>query len=115
MRAVLRRHGYTGLEAGSPGDALLISEQYTHTIDILLSDIVLPHMSGPELAERIISARPGIRLLFMSGYTETPVPRLSLVEYQVEILEKPFTPHTLADAVRRTLDLERENGTHHSA
>jgi two-component system cell cycle sensor histidine kinase/response regulator CckA len=113
VRAVLRRHGYTVLDAGSPGDALLVSEQYSEAIDMLLSDIVLPHMSGAELAERIITTRPGIRLLFMSGYTETPVPRLSLVDYQVEVLQKPFTPQKLADAVRRTLDLDRKNGAHH--
>jgi predicted ATPase/signal transduction histidine kinase/ActR/RegA family two-component response regulator len=115
VRAILRRHGYTVLDAGSPGDALLLSEQYSPNIDILLTDIVLPHMSGPELAERIIAARPGIRLLFVSGYTETPVPRSSLVEYQVDVLEKPFTPQKLVEAVRRTLDLQSENGTHHSA
>jgi predicted ATPase/signal transduction histidine kinase/CheY-like chemotaxis protein len=113
VRAVLRRHGYAVLDAGSPGDALLVSEQYSETIDMLLSDIVLPHMNGAELAERILTARPGIRLLFMSGYTETPVPRLSLVDYQVEILQKPFTPQKLAAAVRRTLDLDSKNGTHH--
>jgi DNA-binding NtrC family response regulator len=113
IRAILRRQGYTVLEAGSPGDALLISEQCSETIDILLCDIVLPHMSGPELAKRLIAARPRIKLLFMSGYTETSVQSLALVEYQVEVLQKPFTPQKLADAVRRTLDLERKNGTLH--
>jgi predicted ATPase/signal transduction histidine kinase/CheY-like chemotaxis protein len=103
-RAILQRCGYTVLEASGPGDALLISEQHAGPIDLLLSDIVMPRMSGPELAERIVAIRPGIRLLLMSGYTDVPIPRDAL-DSRVEFLQKPFTPQTIAEKVRRALDL----------
>jgi predicted ATPase/signal transduction histidine kinase/CheY-like chemotaxis protein len=113
-RAALQLRGYKVLEASGPGDALLICEQHAGPIELLLSDVVMPRMTGPELAERIVAARPGIRLLFMSGYTETPILRHGLGDYQLDFLQKPFTPRALAECVRRVLDHHKKNGTRHS-
>jgi predicted ATPase/signal transduction histidine kinase len=113
-RRVLQRYGYRLLQAGGPGEALVICERHAGPIDLLLSDVVMPHMSGPELAERILAVRPRIRLLFMSGYTDAPSPRHPFGDYPVDVLEKPFTPHTLAESVRNALNLESRNGTDHS-
>jgi FixJ family two-component response regulator len=74
----------------------------------------MPRMSGPELAERIVTVRPDIRLLFMSGYTEQPFPRHTLGNNPVELLQKPFTPQTLAESVRNALSLQSRSGARHS-
>jgi predicted ATPase/signal transduction histidine kinase/CheY-like chemotaxis protein len=111
-RTILQNHGYNVLEATGPGDALLISEQYAGAIDLLLSDVVMPRMTGPELAERVIAARPATRVLFMSGYSDRPVPRLALGDYRVAFLQKPFTPDTLTQNIRKVLELKSANGTH---
>jgi predicted ATPase/signal transduction histidine kinase/ActR/RegA family two-component response regulator len=109
-RAILQNHGYNVLVSTGPGDALLTSEQYPGPIDLLLSDVVMPRMTGPELAERVIAARPAIRVLFVSGYTDTPIARLSL-GYRADFLQKPFAPDTLTRSIRRALDLQSANGS----
>jgi predicted ATPase/signal transduction histidine kinase/CheY-like chemotaxis protein len=113
-RRILQRDGYRLLEASGPGEALLICEQHSGPIDLLLSDVVMPRMSGPELAERIVAVRPDIRLLFMSGYTELPFPRQTLGSNPVELLQKPFTPQTLAESVGNALNLQSRSGARHS-
>jgi PAS domain S-box-containing protein len=100
---VLRRHGYRVLEAGAPGDALLAAEQEPGPIHLLLSDVVMPRMGGPELAERITAQRPDTRVLFMSGYVAGQLAEAP----DVELLEKPFGPRDLLHAVRRVLDAPR--------
>jgi two-component system, cell cycle sensor histidine kinase and response regulator CckA len=69
-------------------------------------------MSGPELAKRIVSIRPEIQLPFMSGYTDTPFPGHTLGDYRIDLLQKPFSTHTLVEGVRNVLDLRIGNGTH---
>jgi CheY-like chemotaxis protein len=110
-RTALQHHGYTVLDASGPGDALLICEQYPGAIHVLLSDVLMPRMTGPELAERIVAARPGIRVIFMSGYTDTPASGFTRANEPAEILQKPFTPETLAQRVRRVLERASVNGT----
>jgi predicted ATPase/signal transduction histidine kinase/CheY-like chemotaxis protein len=113
-RTILENHGYKVLVATGPGDALLTSEQYPEPIDLLLSDVAMPRMTGPELAERVIAARPGIRILFLSGYTGTPIPRLSLGDDRADFLQKPFTPDTLTQSIRKLLQAQPANGTQRS-
>jgi predicted ATPase/signal transduction histidine kinase/CheY-like chemotaxis protein len=113
-RRILQREGYRLLEASGPGEALLICEQHAGPIDLLLSDVVMPRMSGPELAERIVAVRHEIRLLFMSGYTDLPFPRHAPGNYPIDLLQKPFTPQTLAESVRNALSLQSRSATHHS-
>ncbi len=101
---ILRRYGYTVLEAQSGGDALLLCEQHGGRIELLLTDVVMPRLSGRELTERLAVARPGLRTLYMSGYTDDAVLRHGVREAEVAFLQKPFTVETLTRAVRDTLD-----------
>ena len=106
-RAVLRRHGYTVLEARHGVDALRLAERHRDDIHLLLTDMVMPHMNGPELAKRLASVRPTMKVLFMSGYVDrAAVPDFAAVSF----LPKPFTPETLARKVRLILDRAAEMG-----
>jgi predicted ATPase/signal transduction histidine kinase/CheY-like chemotaxis protein len=109
-RIILQRHGYTVLEAGGPGEALLISEQHPGAIHLLLTDIVMPRMTGPELAGRIAAARPGIRLLLMSGYSDASIGEPGLGRQRTAFLQKPLTPDLLTRKVREVLDSGNGSG-----
>jgi signal transduction histidine kinase/CheY-like chemotaxis protein len=106
---VLRSYGYRVLEAAHPGEALLDSERYAGRIHLLLTDVVMPGMTGPELAGRIKPLRPAMEVLFMSGYSEHVIAdRLQLAG---TYLPKPFSPEALATKVRRVLGSPRPAGT----
>jgi CheY-like chemotaxis protein len=104
VREILTAHGYTVVEARHPGEALLIGERRPTRIDLLLTDIVMPEMNGRELAERLTALRPGLRVVYMTGYTDEAVGRHGVRETGVTLLQKPFTPAALARAVREVLD-----------
>jgi CheY-like chemotaxis protein len=110
IREVLRSHAYMVLEAGDVSEALAISEHHPATIDVLVTDVVMPKMSGPALAQRLMSERPGLKMLYMSGYTGT-VGHQGMLEHGASFLQKPFTPDALARAVRRVLDDSGGKGT----
>lgn len=104
-RGILQRHGYNVLEARNPVEALLLCERRPdEVIHLLLSDVVMPQMSGPELAKRLVELRPEMRVLCMSGYTDDSIVRLGVLEAEVAYLQKPITPLTLARKVREVLD-----------
>jgi CheY-like chemotaxis protein len=103
-RGILKKFGYEVLEAKSGAEALQICERHRRTIHLLLSDVVMPKMSGPELAKRLVQARPGMRVLCMSGYTDDSIVRHGVLEGQMAFLQKPFTPGTLTRKVREVLD-----------
>jgi nitrogen-specific signal transduction histidine kinase/CheY-like chemotaxis protein len=104
-RTILEKAGYRVLEATTPADALAISDQ-TDLIDLLLTDVIMPKISGRELAERITKRRPSLKTLFMSGYTDDAVVLHGVLEAGVFFLQKPFTPDSLARKVRDVLDAE---------
>jgi PAS domain S-box-containing protein len=103
VRAVLERYGYTILEARSGPDALRVASQQS-AIDLLLTDVVMPRMSGRELAELLTGQRPGLRVLYMSGYTDDEVMKHGVREKEVNFIQKPFRPDIIARRVREILD-----------
>jgi PAS domain S-box-containing protein len=103
-RTVLLEHGYRVLEASGGSQALSISEEYQSSIDLLATDVVMPHMSGRELAERLLLLRPNIKILYMSGYTDDTIVHHGLADPSITFLQKPFTPAELAHKVREVLD-----------
>jgi len=96
--------GYTVLEAQDTQEALRICEQREGVIHLLLSDVVMPRMSGPALAERLTALRPTIRVLYMSGYSEEAIARYGPLHPDAALLQKPFTLEALARKVREVLD-----------
>ena len=97
---VLTRQGYRVLTAPSGDEALALARQFDGTIDVLVTDIVMPGMSGPELARHLQAARPEIATVYMSGYTGDTLAALGLEREAAAFLQKPFTPAALAQKVR---------------
>ncbi len=104
VRMTLEELGYTVLEAGNAGQALGLVEQYQASIDLLLTDVVMPNMSGRELAQELVTQRQGLKILFMSGYMDDAVVRHGLLTAEVNFLPKPFSRTVLAAKVREALE-----------
>jgi two-component system, cell cycle sensor histidine kinase and response regulator CckA len=100
---ILQRAGYQVIEARNAGEALLQAEK-PGKIDLLLTDVVLPQMSGPELAARLAVGRPAMKVLCMSGYTDDSIVRHGVLEATMSFLQKPITVATLTAKVREVLD-----------
>ena len=103
-REVLEKYGYTVLEAANGEDALRVAEGHRGPLDLLLSDVVMPRMGGPELAQALLAKHPELRVLYMSGYTDHPMVRRGVVNAGVAFLQKPFTPTVLVARVREVLE-----------
>ncbi|HJX31014.1 MAG TPA: PAS domain S-box protein, partial [Thermodesulfobacteriota bacterium] len=106
---ILRKQGYTVLEAEAGGEALLIFEQYKDPIHLILTDVVMPHMSGPEFIERLRQVREDFKVLFMTGYAENEIIHQGVLEEGVNLIHKPFTFEKLARKVREVLEENSES------
>ncbi len=106
-RLVLESRGYRVLEAANGVEALELAHRHAGTIDLLLSDLVMPRMNGQQLAERLAVESPAVRVLLMSGYPDRVVPSGAATDPRFEFLSKPFQPSTLARRVRECLDRGR--------
>jgi two-component system, cell cycle sensor histidine kinase and response regulator CckA len=102
--AILRRHGYSVVEAGNGAEALLLCQADARRFDLLLTDAIMPNLSGRALADRLKMQRPGLRVLFMSGYTEDRILRQRVRDAADAFIQKPFAGSELARRVREVLD-----------
>jgi two-component system cell cycle sensor histidine kinase/response regulator CckA len=100
----LRKYGYEVLEAASGAEALQVCEAHRTRIPLMITDVVMPQMSGRELAARLRDRHPETRVLYMSGYTDDAVVRHGLLDASMSFLQKPFTPGVLVRKVREALD-----------
>ena len=110
VRQMLVQQGYHVLEAASGPEALALAERHPGRIDLLLTDVVMPQINGRELAVQLQAMRPGIKLIYMTGYTEDAVVRHGVSTAGVVCLQKPFLPDTLARKVREVLDRAEQGG-----
>jgi PAS domain S-box-containing protein len=104
VRGVLKTYGYKVLDAMNGGGAFLICERHEHPIHLLLTDVIMPEMSGSELADRLILLKPEMKVLYMSGYTDNAIVNQGILDSEKPFLQKPFTPDILAHKVREVLD-----------
>ncbi len=103
-RVTLQSLDYNVLEAANGKEAIRLCEQHPQPIHLLLTDVVMPEMGGRQVAEHLAACRPGIKILFLSGYTDDAVVRHGVFKAEVAFLQKPFTPTGLATKVREVLD-----------
>jgi len=101
---MLARQGYSVLKAASAAEALRLWKDRHDSIDLVLSDVIMPHMSGPQMVERLRELRPDVRVLYMSGYTGDVLARHGVADTNSSFLPKPFTLETLSRTVRSVLD-----------
>ena len=110
-RATLERAGYRVLAASDGLRALALLDEHPEEIDLLLTDVIMPNMNGRELAERLSALRPGVPVLFVSGYTDNVLADQGIPQSETALLDKPFTPASLTAAVAAILGADRKVGT----
>jgi CheY-like chemotaxis protein len=103
VKETLERKGYRVLEAENGEAGLTVAAQHQQQIDLVITDVVMPHLGGQELAQRLRASRPEIKVLYLSGYTEDAVVGEGTVESGKAFLQKPFTLQSLARKVREVL------------
>jgi PAS domain S-box-containing protein len=104
-RTILKRYGYTVLTAQTAADALELAERHEGPIHLLVTDVVMPGLNGKELTDRLTLLRPGIKVLYMSGYTADVIAHHGVIDKDVEFMQKPFSVSTLVQKVRSLLNL----------
>jgi CheY-like chemotaxis protein len=104
VRDILEQVGYVVLEAANGDEAVEIARHYPESIQLLLTDVIMPRMNGREVTERVTLDRPGLKVMYISGYTDNILGPLALQAESRTILQKPFTPDMLTRTVREALD-----------
>jgi len=104
IRMMLKRKGYTVLSAATPTEAFEKAKNHSGSIDLLMTDVVMPEMNGRDLAEKITDIYPDIRLLFMSGYTADVIAHQGVLDDRVAFIQKPFSMANLAEKLREVLE-----------
>ncbi|MDZ7831429.1 MAG: ATP-binding protein [Desulfobacterales bacterium] len=102
-RQILERLGYTVWTAGNPSAALQLSETYNGTIHLLITDVIMPEMNGRDLASQMAMSRPGLKILYMSGYTADVIAHKGVIDEGVQFIQKPFSMQELAIKVRKAI------------
>jgi two-component system, cell cycle sensor histidine kinase and response regulator CckA len=110
VRRILAAHGFSVLEAVDGEEALALAAGHAGTIDLLLTDVVMPRLGGAELARRLREARPDIRVLFMTGYSAEAVATHGVLAPDSSLLQKPFTAEELMRRVRGALEPDEHDG-----
>jgi PAS domain S-box-containing protein len=103
IKTILESNGYEVLEASCGEDALALYKEHTGPVDLIVTDVVMPKMSGRELAENLKTLSPAIKVLYLSGYTDDAIVRHGLLDQRMSFLQKPFTPDALLHKVREVL------------
>jgi CheY-like chemotaxis protein len=101
---MLERQGYKVLAAGSPGDGIRVAGENAGKVHLLLTDVVMPEMNGRDLARKLLSQHPGLKCLFMSGYTADVIAHHGVLDEGVQFIRKPFSTRDLSVKVREALD-----------
>jgi CheY-like chemotaxis protein len=102
-KMMLEKLGYRVLSAGTPGEAMELAEEHEDELQLLITDVVMPEMNGRDLAELLQSLHPGMKILFMSGYTANVIVKRGVLDEDVNFIEKPFSMKDLALKVRDAL------------
>jgi CheY-like chemotaxis protein len=108
-RRLLMRQGYEVHVAAGADEALALMSEHSE-IDVLLTDVVMPGISGPQLSAQILARRPDVRVVYMSGYTEEAIVHRGLVDSEIDFVQKPFNAETLGRKIREALDRRRRTG-----
>jgi two-component system, cell cycle sensor histidine kinase and response regulator CckA len=106
-RAMLERQGHSVLTAASPGEAIRLARRHTGLIDLLMTDVIMPEMNGRDLARHLITRQPGLKRLFMSGYTADVIAHHGVLNPGVHFIQKPFTMRELAAKLNEALERNR--------
>jgi two-component system cell cycle sensor histidine kinase/response regulator CckA len=109
-RRILEQAGYSVVEASRGDEALRFCAEHAAEVDLLLTDVVMPEMSGKQLADQLKSQYPELKMMFMSGYTDESIVHHGVLDSSVEFIQKPFTPAALIRKVRDVLDLNGKSG-----
>jgi CheY-like chemotaxis protein len=107
-RMMLERLGYEVLSADTPGEAIQLARDNPVEIHLFLTDVVMPEMNGRELIDRLLAIRPGVKYLFMSGYTADVVIHRGVLDDGINFIQKPFSVKDIAVKVREVLDAKGE-------
>jgi two-component system cell cycle sensor histidine kinase/response regulator CckA len=101
---ILRSQGYAVLDARNGGEAKLLSERHQGAIHLVLTDVVMPEISGRQLSEHLRAAQSDLKVLFMSGYSDDAIVQNGILKAEANFIQKPFSPESLARKVREVLD-----------